>query len=99
MEAVDERAFTQVLQADKGRNVRADFVVTAHEHERVLRFEQDLIGTPFEGLLRYAETVVELVPLGDASVTVTLTITRKLRGLARFGGVIMQRGIDRKSVV
>lgn len=96
MEAVDDRGFTQVLQTDKGRDVRADFVVTVVEPIRELRFQQELIGTPFDGLLRHAETSVMLAASGSGATTVTISMTRKLRGLARFGGVIMRRGMARQ---
>ena len=96
MEAVDERGFTQVLQTEKGRDVRADFVVTVIEPIHELRFQQELIGTPFDGLLSHAETAVMLSENAPGATTVTISMTRKLRGLARFGGVIMRRGMARQ---
>ena len=96
VEAVQGDEFTQVLRTENGRDVRADFVVAEREPERVLRIEQQVEGTPFEGLLRSATTELRLQPAGAAATTMTITITRRLRGLARFGGVIMRRGTNRQ---
>lgn len=95
IEAVDGNDFTQVLRADKGRDVRADFRVVARDPEQRLSLEQQLEGTPFEGLLRSATTDLVLKPAGEAGTALTITVTRRLRGLARFGGVIMRRGTGR----
>jgi len=96
VEAVQGDEFTQVLRTENGRDVRADFVVAEREPERVLRIEQQVEGTPFEGLLRSATTELRLQPAGATATTMTITITRRLRGLARFGGVIMRRGTNRQ---
>ena len=96
VEAVQGDEFTQVLRTANGRDVRADFVVAERDPGRLLRIEQQLEGTPFESLLRSATTEVRLQPAGEAATTVTITVTRRLRGLARFGGVMMRRGTNRQ---
>ena len=96
VEAVDGDEFTQVLRTANGRDVRADFVVVERDAERALRIDQQLEGTPFEGLLRSASTELRLQPAGETATALTITVTRRLRGLARFGGVIMRRGTNRQ---
>ena len=96
VEAVDGDDFTQVLRTDRGRDVRADFRIVARDAEQRLSIEQQLEGTPFEGLLRSATTDVALAPAGEGGTALTITVTRRLRGLARFGGVIMRRGTGRQ---
>ena len=96
LEAVEGDEFTPVLRTDKGRDVRADFRVIEREPEQTLTIEQLLDGTPFEGLLRSATTELRLQPAGEAATTLTITVTRRLRGLARFGGLIMRRGTNRQ---
>ena len=65
IEAVDGDDFTQVLRTDKGRDVRADFRVVARDADQRLSIEQQLEGTPFEGLLRSATTDVVLKAAGE----------------------------------
>ena len=96
VEAVEGDEFTQVLRTDKGRDVRADFRVVEREAEQKLTIEQLLEGTPFEGLLRSATTELRLQPAGADATALTITVRRKLRGLARFGGIIMRRGTNRQ---
>ena len=96
VEAVDGEEFTQVLRTEGGRDVRADFVVAHRDPERLLRIEQQVVGTPFEGLLRSATTELRLQPAGAGATSITITVTRRLRGLARFGGVMMRRGTRRQ---
>jgi uncharacterized protein YndB with AHSA1/START domain len=72
VEDVEGDAFTEVMRTAKGKLVRADFTVERAEHgERMLRWTQNLEGTPFARLLSSAETMVRLTPLaqggGDAA--------------------------------
>lgn len=96
IEAVEGDEFTQVLRTEKGRDVRADFRIVDVVPGEMIRFEQLVEGTPFESLLRSATTELGLAPAGDAATTLTITVVRRLRGLARFGGVIMLRGTRRQ---
>ncbi len=48
------------------------------------RWEQEIIGTPFERVLNEAITEIELEPAGDGT-KVTLEQRQKLRGYSRIG--------------
>jgi hypothetical protein len=58
-------------------------------------WRQELAQTPFERFLRESVTGVILQPAGEAT-KVELRIVRKLRGLARFGGLQMRRAVRRE---
>ena len=73
-------AFTEVLTTDKGRDVRADFVIAENDAPRRWRFVQELEETPFAAVLRESQTIVE----------------RKARGLGRFGGPMIKRAAKRQ---
>ena len=96
VEGVTDRAFTQVLGTTKGRSVRADFQVLESRAPEVLRWAQDIQGTPFERILTAAETEVRLRPAPDGT-QVVLALTQKLRGFSRFGG-FMVRGAARRQL-
>jgi uncharacterized protein YndB with AHSA1/START domain len=85
MEAVEGDRFTQVLGTDRGRGVRADFVVRERSEERLLRWDQELEGTPFERLLVEAMTVIELAPADSGAATVvSIELRQSLRGWSRL---------------
>jgi uncharacterized protein YndB with AHSA1/START domain len=88
------RKWTQVLETKDGRGVRADYrCVSAAEPERYL-FEQLLEGTPFDGILRSAETEIRMKPHG-AGTEVTMVSSQKLKGMSRMGGFMMRRATGR----
>jgi uncharacterized protein YndB with AHSA1/START domain len=91
VESVDGERFTEVLQTDKGRSVRADFRVTESTAPEVRRWRQDVEGSPFARLLRSAETEVRLAPDGAGGTRVTLTIDQRLRGIGALGGFLVRR--------
>ena len=91
VEAVDREHFTQVLGTDKGRAVRADFRVLESRAPEVRRWAQESEGSPFERLLRSAETEVRLRPDGADGTRVTLTIDQRLRGVGALGGFLVRR--------
>ena len=94
VESVDPGAFTRVYGTSKGKPVRADFAVEdAGPRRRVWR--QALEGSPFERILRSAETEVSVEPAGGGAV-VTLEVRQKLRGLSRFGGFLVRRATRRQ---
>src|SRR4051812_33159959 len=64
VEAVDAERFTEVLSTDKGRSVRADFRVLESRAPEVRRFPQEVEDSPFERLLRSAETAIRPAPGG-----------------------------------
>jgi uncharacterized protein YndB with AHSA1/START domain len=95
VEAVDRERFTQVLANDKGRSVRADFRVLESTAPEVRRFRQELEGSPFERLLRAAETTIRLAPEGAGGTRVTLEIRQRLRGVGALGGFVVRRATRR----
>ena len=85
VEDVADGAFTEVMRTGKGKVVRADFkIVRLDEHSHVIAWEQQLKDTPFENLLRSAETEIRLAALpaaggDDVAVTeVTLQLHQTL---------------------
>ena len=90
VEGVDREHFTEVLNTDKGRSIRADFRVVESRAPEVQRWVQQVEGSPFERLLRSAETEVRLERDGDTT-RVTLTLNQRLKGLGAFGGFMVRR--------
>ena len=75
VEAVEDGAFTEVMKTRKGKFVRADFqLIESDEDARRIRWEQRVQGTPFERVLKSAETEVRLQP-GSAQATSTAETT------------------------
>jgi uncharacterized protein YndB with AHSA1/START domain len=95
VEDVSEDAWTTVATSSRGRAVRFDWSrVYIDPPERIV-WRQELDQTPFERFMRESVTGVILKPAGD-STKVELRIVRKLRGLARFGGIQMRRAVRRE---
>ena len=90
VEGVDREHFTEVLNTDKGRSIRADFRVVESRAPEVRRWIQEVEGSPFERLLRSAETEVRLERDGDAT-RVTVTLSQRLKGVGAFGGLMVRR--------
>lgn len=91
VEAVDEGgAFTQVMATDRGRNVRADFRLTALDEPSRVAWSQDIAGTPFERVLQSSETAITLAPAG-AGTKVTIELAQKMRGVSQLGGVMVRK--------
>jgi uncharacterized protein YndB with AHSA1/START domain len=99
VEDVREDAFTEVMISSRGRTVRADFrVVREDASERTLVWEQIVEGTPFERVLRSAETELHLEPVaskasdgaGEDSTRVTIELRQELgsRPSSSFGRVL-----------
>lgn len=85
MEGVEADRFTQVLATQRGKGVRADFVVLEADAPRRLRWAQELEGSPFERLLSEAETTFTLEPGGDgASTELVVELRQRLRGWSRL---------------
>jgi uncharacterized protein YndB with AHSA1/START domain len=91
VEGVAPDRFTTVLGTDKGRAVRADFTVLESRAPEVRRWRQDVEGTPFERLLRSAETEIRLAPDGGGGTRVTLTLRQHLRGAGALGAIMVGR--------
>jgi carbon monoxide dehydrogenase subunit G len=95
VEAVDAERFTEVLSTDKGRSVRADFRVLESRAPQVRRFRQEVEGSPFERVLRSAETAIRLAPDGAGGTRVTVEIRQRLRGVGALGSVMVRRATRR----
>jgi uncharacterized protein YndB with AHSA1/START domain len=81
VEAVQDGAFTEVLASPRGRLVRADYEVLAHDEQALrLRWSQRIEDTPFARLLSSAETELRLAPAGRGT-EVTIELDQRLRGL------------------
>ena len=91
VEGVEPERFTQVLATDRGRSVRADFRVLESRAPAVRRWAQDVAGTPFERVLRSAETEVRVEPAGEVETRVTLTLRQRLRGTGLLGTMLVRR--------
>lgn len=91
MEDVTSEHFTQVLATERGKGVRADFRLLERDAPRLLRWTQQLEGTPFERLLVEAETVVELAADGAAATTVAIELRQQLRGWSRLVPFLFKR--------
>ena len=90
VEAVEDGRFTEVLQTDRGRDVRADWTLVETVPGERWRASQEVAGTPFEKVLVRAEKAVTLEAVGEGT-RVTLELQRRLRGLSRLGGMFLRR--------
>jgi uncharacterized protein YndB with AHSA1/START domain len=95
VEDVSDEAWTTVATSSRGRAVRFDWSrVYVNAPERIV-WRQELAQTPFERFLR--ESVTGVILAGEnGSTRVELRSVRKLRGLARFGGVQMRLAVRRE---
>ncbi len=95
VEDVSDETWTTVATSSRGRAVRFDWTrVYSDPPERIV-WRQELAQTPFERFLRESVTGVVLEQAG-AGTKVELRIVRRLRGLARFGGLQMRRAARRE---
>lgn len=96
VEAVDERAFTEVLLSERGRFVRADFnLLEKDENGMKIAWSQQIAGTPFARVLRAAVTEVSLRPLVEQT-EVTIVLRQSLRGTyANLGTILMRRAASK----
>jgi uncharacterized protein YndB with AHSA1/START domain len=90
VEDVSDDAWTTVATSSRGRAVRFDFTRVYREEPNRVVWRQELAQTPFERFLRESVTGVVLEGEGDGT-RIELRMVRRLRGLARFGGVQMRR--------
>lgn len=95
MEAVQDGRFTQVLGTARGRGVRADFRIVETVRPRLLRWEQELAGSPFERLLAEAQTAISLAP-ADGATTVTIELRQRLLGWSRLTPFLFKRAARRQ---
>ncbi len=97
VEAVRDSGFTQVMRTEKGKDVRADFRIVESAAPHLLRYEQEVEGTPFQGFLQSASTTITADAAGDGT-KVTITARHKLRGISRVGGGTMLKMATRKQL-
>jgi len=97
MEGVRDGHFTQVMMSARGRPVRADFEILELDAPRLLRWGQELAGTPFERLLAQAETAIALEPAdGGAATAVTIELRQRLLGWSRLTPFLFKRAARRQ---
>lgn len=97
VEGVDDERFTQVLGTQRGKGIRADFVVLEVDAPRLLRWSQELEGSPFERLLTVSETTFSLAPVGDGAGTeVSIELRQRLRGWSRLAPFLFKSAARRQ---
>jgi uncharacterized protein YndB with AHSA1/START domain len=95
VEDVTGDAWTTVATSSRGRAVRFDWSRVYMEPPERVVWRQELAQTPFERFLKESVTGV-ILEAADGATKVELRIVRKMRGLARFGGIQMRRAIRRE---
>jgi uncharacterized protein YndB with AHSA1/START domain len=90
VEAVSAVGWTMVLGKEGGRGVRADQRLVASEAPALRRWALEVVGSPFERVLRASAVEARLAPAGDGA-ELTLELTQSPRGMARFGGFMLRR--------
>jgi uncharacterized protein YndB with AHSA1/START domain len=92
VEEVGSDAFTEVMKTSRGRVVRADFKLTAADRSGgLLRWEQQVAGTPFARVLRSAVTEIGLQSVGEQT-RVTIELHQTLSGIfPRIGALMVRR--------
>lgn len=96
VEGVDRHHFTELLRSRSGALVRADFLRAERVEGRRARWVQEVEGTPFAKVLRSCEITAEVADDGAGAARVTLTISQRLHGSARLGGLIVRRANRRQ---
>ena len=87
--------WTTVLGTKRGRGVRADYRCSGATAGERYEWEQEIDGTPFEKILRFARLEIQLQDrAGETSVT--LASKERLRGLSRLGSPMMRRATRRR---
>jgi uncharacterized protein YndB with AHSA1/START domain len=87
--------WTAVLETQRGSGVRADYRCTAATGGRRYVWEQEIDGSPFEKILRFAE--LEILLRGrDGGTLVTLVSSERLRGLSKLGSPMMRIATRRR---
>ena len=90
VEGVTAEGWTAVLRSTRGRAVRADWRLEAHEPAGRRAWAQELDGTPFAQVLRERRVEARLEPAGDGT-RVTIELRQRGRGMARFGRFMLRR--------
>jgi uncharacterized protein YndB with AHSA1/START domain len=90
VEAADEDGFTQVMMTRAGRPVRVDYRIVESHPPRHARWHQQLEGSPFARVLRSSVIEIDVSP-DEGGSRVTIELRQQLRGMARFGRVMVSR--------
>ena len=90
VEGAEGEHFTEVLQTDRGRPVRADWTITESAEAQRLVCEQSGRGRRSRAFWRSATREIVLQPAGDTATVVTITLRRTMRGLARASALMMR---------
>ncbi len=96
VEDVTDDAWTKVLSSSRGKTVRADFTRTEADPPRSLEWRQEIAESPFERFMSAATTRVSLETEGGGETRVELRATRRLRGLALLGGLMVRLATRRQ---
>ena len=96
VEEASPAAWTKVLSTPKGKTVRADFTRVSAQRPRRLVWRQEVAASPFERFLAEAVTEISLEPVAGDSTKVGLRAVRRLRGMARLGGLMARRATARQ---
>lgn len=107
VEAVEDDAFTEVLMSPKGKMVRADFKLLDSVEEHRIVWSQHVEGTPFERVLKSAETEIVLTdahgsdgPVTEVAIELRQelqgfrgngTLSFRMSGISRFGSTLVRR--------
>jgi uncharacterized protein YndB with AHSA1/START domain len=91
VEVATEVGWTEVMRTEKGRTVRASFTRIAADAPRRLAWRQELAGSAFARVLSESTTEVRLQPTAQGGTHVTLALVQRLRGMARFGILMVRR--------
>jgi uncharacterized protein YndB with AHSA1/START domain len=90
MEAVKDDEFTEVLMSAKGKIVRADFRLLDVSGPHRIVWAQQVENTPFERVLKSAETEIGLSALDGGSqgpaTEVTIELRQELQGVVPSSG-------------
>src|SRR2546425_5636982 len=87
--------WTKVLETRAGKGVRADFRCRYSRENEAYCWEQEVLGSPFEKVLKSAVTTIELSDAGSGT-HVKLEVEQRLRGMSRLGGFMMKRATGRQ---
>lgn len=82
--------WTNVMETQSGRTVRADFRCLYSKQPSSYAWEQEIEGSPFAKVLRSSATKVELAD-DDGGTRVTIVADQRLRGMSRLGGFMVKR--------
>ena len=95
VEDASDDSWTTVRTSSRGRAVRFDYTRVYADPPNRIVWRQEIEQTPVERYFREEVTGV-LLSAVDSGTQVELRMVRKLRGLARFGGVQMRRAARRE---